>query len=256
MTIRDLVTGIVQEFHLENYQVRELPGKTLADLNAKASSVENSEIAIEDVERRMSNFELDNIHAIKDPRLRCVKELLYEEEQFFNDLKCVFEVYAEPLKKWGMTRADYKAIFEPLETICNLNVRLSNMLEEAVKKWETSTTLIGGIFTELDILWSTYDDYFQFFRGTRMYLKQKRDYEPEFQAFINLQRGARNTHLEMLLLRPIQHVVDYERILTSLLDKTPADHPDRQDLDHVATNFRRIVRERSEEIVAFENEVT
>ncbi|XP_031555861.1 uncharacterized protein LOC116292646, partial [Actinia tenebrosa] len=96
MTIRDLVTGIVQEFHLENYQVRELPGKTLADLNAKASSVENSEIAIEDVERRMSNFELDNIHAIKDPRLRCVKELLYEEEQFFNDLKCVFEVYAEP----------------------------------------------------------------------------------------------------------------------------------------------------------------
>lgn len=65
MTIRDLVAGIVQEFHLENYQVRELPAKTIANLDAKASCLENSEIAIEDVERRMSNFELDNIHASK-----------------------------------------------------------------------------------------------------------------------------------------------------------------------------------------------
>ncbi|KXJ24409.1 Rho GTPase-activating protein 20 [Exaiptasia diaphana] len=53
----------------------------------------------------------------------------------------------------------------------------------------------------------------------------------------------------------IQHVTDYDRILSNLLDKTPPDHPDREDLEHAATNFRRIVREREEEIVTFENEV-
>jgi len=65
MTIRDMVSSIVQEFHLENYQVRELPGKTITNLDAKATCVEYSEIAIEDVERKLSNFELDNIHASK-----------------------------------------------------------------------------------------------------------------------------------------------------------------------------------------------
>ncbi|KAK3731916.1 hypothetical protein QZH41_016963 [Actinostola sp. cb2023] len=240
MIIRDLVSGIVQEFHLDNYQVRELPGKTITNLDAKATCVEYSEIAIEDVERKLSNFELDNIHAIKDARLRCVKELQHEEESFFNDLKCLVEVYGEPLRKWGLPRADYKVLFEPLETICNLNVRMNTLLQEAVRSWDTSKTLIGRIFTDLDILWSTYEDYFQSFRGTRTYLRQKRDYDADFQSFVNLQRGARNSHLELLFFRPIQHVTDYDRILSNLLDKTPPDHPDREDLEHAATNFRRV----------------
>lgn len=35
------------------------------------------------------------------------------------------------------------------------------------------------------------------------YLRQKRDYDPDFQSFVNLQRGARNQHMEVLLLRPV-----------------------------------------------------
>ncbi|KXJ20119.1 hypothetical protein AC249_AIPGENE10394 [Exaiptasia diaphana] len=203
MTIRDLVAEIVQEFHLENYQVRELPGKTITNLDAKATCVEYSEIAIEDVERKLSNFELDNIHSIKDSRLRCVKELQHEEQTFFSELKSLFEVYADPLRKWGLPRADYKVLFEPLETICNLNVRMNSLLDEAVKCWDTSKTLIGRIFTDLDILWSTYEDYFQSFRGIRTYLRQKRDFDADFQSFVNMQRGSRHQHLEVLLLRPV-----------------------------------------------------
>ena len=62
MTVRDLVAGICQEYNLTNYQVRTLPEKTLLNLEASATSVENAEIAIEDVDKMLSNFQLDNLH--------------------------------------------------------------------------------------------------------------------------------------------------------------------------------------------------
>lgn len=65
MTVRELVTGICQEYNLTNYQVRTLPEKQLLNLEASAASVENAEIAIEDVEKMLSNFQLDNLHTSK-----------------------------------------------------------------------------------------------------------------------------------------------------------------------------------------------
>ena len=62
MTVRDLVAGICQEYNLTNYQVRTLPEKTLLNLEANATTVENAEIAIEDVDKMLSNFQLDNLH--------------------------------------------------------------------------------------------------------------------------------------------------------------------------------------------------
>ena len=62
MTVRELVAGICQEYNLTNYQVRTLPEKTLLNLEAMATTVENAEIAIEDVDKRLSNFQLDNLH--------------------------------------------------------------------------------------------------------------------------------------------------------------------------------------------------
>lgn len=97
-TIRELVSGICQEYNLSNYQVRTLPEKTLLNLEAQATTVENAEIAIEDVEKMLSNFQLDNLHTIEDPRLRCVKELVYAEEIYNECLKNLLEFYAEPLR--------------------------------------------------------------------------------------------------------------------------------------------------------------
>lgn len=65
MTVRDLVAGICQEYNLTNYQVRTLPEKTLLNLEANATAVENAEIAIEDVDKMLSNFQLDNLHTSK-----------------------------------------------------------------------------------------------------------------------------------------------------------------------------------------------
>ena len=65
MTVRNLVLGISQEYNLQNIQVRVLPQKTLINLDASATTVENGEIAIEDGDRRLSNFELDNLHRSK-----------------------------------------------------------------------------------------------------------------------------------------------------------------------------------------------
>ena len=36
--------------------------------------------------------------SVKDDRLRCVKELVCAEEVFLQCLKCLFELYGEPLK--------------------------------------------------------------------------------------------------------------------------------------------------------------
>ena len=62
MTVRDLVAGVEQEYRLHNVQVRVLPQKKLISLDASAVAVENGEVAIEDGDRRLSNFELDNLY--------------------------------------------------------------------------------------------------------------------------------------------------------------------------------------------------
>ena len=65
MTIKDMVQGISGEFGLDTIQVRTLPGKSPVNLDAAATTVENGEIAIENSERKLSNFELDNVYKSK-----------------------------------------------------------------------------------------------------------------------------------------------------------------------------------------------
>ena len=65
MTIKDVVQSIGEEFGLEAMQVRSLPAKTPVNLDSPATSVENGEIAIENAHRKLSNFELDNVHKSK-----------------------------------------------------------------------------------------------------------------------------------------------------------------------------------------------
>lgn len=142
MTVRELVAGICQEYNLTNYQVRTLPEKTLLNLEANATTVENAEIAIEDVDKRLSNFQLDNLHTIKDDRLRCVKELVYAEEVYNECLKSLFDLYAEPLRS-KISRAEHHTLFANLEPICSLNASLYSKIDEAASNWNSASTGIG-----------------------------------------------------------------------------------------------------------------
>lgn len=253
MTVRDLVVGICQEYNLTNYQVRTLPEKTLLNLEANATAVENAEIAIEDVDKMLSNFQLDNLHTIKDDRLRCVKELVYAEEVYNDCLKSLFELYAEPLRG-KITRAEHHTLFATLEPICSLNSALYAKVEEAANNWNSASTGIGAIYAEFPLFWECYNDYYLAFKFARSLMRQKRENDSEFMAFVHNQRGSHRPQLDSLLLKPVQHVVECERILSNLLEKTPESHRDYTELGKVVSKFKQMVKDRDEEVVEAENE--
>lgn len=253
MTVGELVSGICQEYNLSNYQVRTLPEKTLLNLEANATTVENAEIAIEDVEKMLSNFQLDNLHSIKDSRLRCVKELAYAEEVYNECLKSLFELYAEPLRS-KISRAEHHTLFATLEPICSLNASLYQKLEEAASNWNSASTGIGAIYAEYPLFWDLYSDYYLAFKFARALMRQKRENDSEFMSFVLSQRGCHRPQLDALLLKPVQHVVECERILSSLLEKTPETHRDYNELSKVAARFKQVVKEKEEEVHDAENE--
>ncbi|KAJ7385648.1 hypothetical protein OS493_013674 [Desmophyllum pertusum] len=253
MTVRDLVAGICQEYNLTNYQVRTLPEKTLLNLEASATAVENAEIAIEDVDKRLSNFQLDNLHTIKDARLRCVKELVYAEEVYNDCLKSLFELYAEPLRG-KITRAEHHTLFATLEPICPMNSSLYVKVEEAANNWNSASTGIGAIYAEFPLFWESYSDYFLAFKFARTLMRQKRENDSEFMSFVHSQRGSHRPQLDSLLLKPVQHMVECERILSNLLEKTPETHRDYTELGKVVSKFKQMVKDREEEVVEAENE--
>ncbi|XP_074626106.1 uncharacterized protein LOC141884261 isoform X1 [Acropora palmata] len=252
-TIRELVSGICQEYNLSNYQVRTLPEKTLLNLEALATTVENAEIAIEDVEKMLSNFQLDNLHTIEDPRLRCVKELVYAEEIYNECLKNLLEFYAEPLRS-KMSKAEHHTLFATVEPICPLNASLYQKLEEAASNWNSASTGIGAIYVEYPLFWDLYRDYYLTFKFARALMRQKRESDSEFMSFVHSQRAFHRPQLDALLLKPVQHVVECERILSNLLEKTPETHRDYNELSKVAARFKQMVKGREEELHEAENE--
>lgn len=252
-TIRELVSGICQEYNLSNYQVRTLPEKTLLNLEALATTVENAEIAIEDVEKMLSNFQLDNLHTIEDPRLRCVKELVYAEEIYNECLKNLLEFYAEPLRS-KMSKAEHHTLFATVEPICPLNASLYQKLEEAASNWNSASTGIGAIYVDYPLFWDLYRDYYLTFKFARALMRQKRESDSEFMSFVHSQRAFHRPQLDALLLKPVQHVVECERILSNLLEKTPETHRDYNELSKVAARFKQMVKGREEELHDAENE--
>lgn len=86
-------------------------------------------------------------------------------------------------------------------------------------------------------------------------MRQKRDHDSEFMSFVHSQRGSHRPQLDALLLKPVQHVVECERILSNLLERTSETHRDYNELSKMVAKFKQIVKERQEDVVEAENEV-
>eukprot|EP00058_Branchiostoma_floridae_P004320 XP_002589808.1 hypothetical protein BRAFLDRAFT_90496 [Branchiostoma floridae] len=251
MRVKDLVADAILEYRLTDYRVTMSSTKAILNPDANALMLRGEDILIEDLS---SQIEAIDPRLAGDARFRVVHELMVTERNYIDALKSIFDIYAEPLRKFSsLSQEDYKVLFSGLEPLLSLSRTVYKKLEDSVPTWDTDHTAVGNIFSKQ--LWSQYDEYYMSYKETRMLLRQKRETDEEFLEFCNIRRGAARHSIDSLLLLPVQRVPQYNKILSDLLKETPSDHPDFDDLTKAANRVQKMVTEREEEVNFAENEM-
>ncbi|XP_066279102.1 uncharacterized protein [Branchiostoma lanceolatum] len=251
MRVKDLVADAILEYRLTDYRVTMSSTRAILNPDANALMLRGEDILIEDLTSQIAAIDP---RLAGDARFRVVHELMVTERNYIDALKSIFDIYAEPLRKFSsLSPEDYKVLFSGLEPLLSLSRTLYKKLEDSVPTWDTDHTAVGNIFSKQ--LWSQYDEYYMSYKETRMLLRQKRETDEEFLEFCNIRRGAARHSIDSLLLLPVQRVPQYNKILSDLLKETPSDHPDFDDLTKAANRVQKMVTEREEEVNFAENEM-
>ncbi|XP_064629572.1 uncharacterized protein LOC135488737 isoform X2 [Lineus longissimus] len=248
MRINDLVDEVIMDFHLSQYQVCSTEPRQILNPDADANLVQNCEIIVEDLSE-----DLADLKATYDERYRLVLELWKSENKFRELIKSVFDVYADPLRKFSsINPEDHRTLFSGLEPILSMSTLLCTKLEDTIKVWEESSSTVGNLFSKQ--FWHSFDEYYTRYPFVKLLLRKKRDTDEEFVQFCKLRRGAARHSLDSLLLLPVQRIPEYDKYLQELHDETSTTHPDYEELSKTAQRVSNMVKEREQEMSNAENE--
>jgi len=140
MTVQQVIEAEIPDIARTGYQVYQFPSRALLNPEKDASVLQDQEISIEPMRFRSP----DNV---SDERLAIVRELLRTEDAYLENLRNIFDIYMEPLRKWGLAQNDMNTLFRSLSRLCDLLMNFFSELELAVQHWSTRTTKIGKILT-------------------------------------------------------------------------------------------------------------
>jgi hypothetical protein len=247
VSVREALLGLAMEYQMSSYRVHLASSKAILPLDADSDLLEGQDVMLEDISQD-PNPQLEF-----DSRLRITYELLKSEKQFQESLRTIFDVYAEPLRKFSSLSAeDHRVLFIGLEPLLSLSAMLCLKLEDTIESWDPGTSKIGSLFSKQ--LLHHYEEYLSKHHTIRDLLKDKRENDAEFVQFCLLRRGAARDSLESLLLLPVQRIPSYDGFLKDLLAETDDSHPDYEDLCKAASKLESIVKDHEEDVADVENE--
>ncbi|XP_064404393.1 uncharacterized protein LOC135349721 isoform X2 [Halichondria panicea] len=244
-TVQQVIETGIPEFSSTSYQVYQFPSRALLNPEKDASVLQDQEISIEPM--RSSSPD------IGDDRLSIARELLKTEDTYLENLRNIFDVYMEPLKKWGLPQSEMNTMFRSLSRLCDLLMNFFSELEIAVQRWSANTTKIGGLFKQYRSFWDMYKEFSNSYTVACKLLKDKRQMDDSFNSFLELRRGAAMHTLESLMLLPVQRIYEYHKLLVQLFKITPKEHPDYSDLRYAVTCVISVVQEREQQLVRSQN---
>ncbi|KAH3763180.1 Guanine exchange factor for Rac 30 [Pelomyxa schiedti] len=169
-------------------------------------------------------------------RTNIVNEILETERTYvggLNKMICNYERGLQAALEAGspiITREQIKSLFSNLDVIANFNKVLLDCLEERMKNW-TDTTRIGDVFCSTAAFLKCYVEYINNYNHCLTTLSELSNTK-KFAAFLERVEASHPTDLPLVhtLIIPIQRIPRYCLLLTDLLRKTPATHPDYANL--------------------------
>ncbi|XP_067676153.1 serine-rich adhesin for platelets-like isoform X1 [Haliotis asinina] len=247
--LKTLYVDAAMEYKVSSYRVIVASTKSILKLDNGSPTVTKS------FENMFEKYESVDPSAQKseDPRFRLAEELLQTERDYCSNLQCIFDCYAEPLRKYSsLSKEDHRMLFMAVEPILSISAMLASKLESVIQTWNTHTTKLGNLFPSK--FWNQYAEYYDNYLNTKSFLEEKCATDSTFAEFCNLRKEQGKLGIDTLLFLPIKRIPEYDKYLNDLLDETDSSHTDFDDLKKAVDKVTNMVREREDELREADND--
>lgn len=194
-------------------------------------------------------------------REKVCKEFLETEENYVNDMKTLFNVYAKAFKdsskseKPLISASDASLIFSDVEVIIGFNDAFLKKLSEEMAQYDRFKTNIADIVLEMAPFFKTYTRYCNNYDRT-LQLVNKNKLNPEFKQFLlALDKDERTNRLglQSYLIKPIQRIPRYRLLLQDLLKHTHKEHKGYKKIEDAIEKIKEVADHLNEAVRAFES---
>ena len=176
-----------------------------------------------------------------------VGEMLEKEEHFLDDLKCLIEVFRDPLLRAGvMSPKLIDIVFANVDKLRLFSERIVEAIGALLDNWNDVTTCMDEIFRQdmLEECLGLFRTYITGHETAKVTLEQQMKKHRPLRDFVRaceLNQRCKREKLVELIHRPVQHVTRYMLYLRELHKHTPQDHPDRARTTFLIDKFADIL---------------
>ncbi|XP_059468305.1 intersectin-2 isoform X3 [Neocloeon triangulifer] len=179
--------------------------------------------------------------AIERARQGYITELIETEQTYINDMTIVHEAFEKPLlESQVISKEDVEKIFVNWMDILQCNyVFLSALKVRRDMSVRGEIRMIGDILCENLPRMAAYARFFSCQLRAADLLQYHTENTPEFKSFVRqceMNSVAKGLPLSSFLIKPMQRITKYPLIIKKILENTPDDHPDYQNLQDALAN--------------------
>eukprot|EP01125_Pyxidicula_operculata_P013829 TRINITY_DN458_c0_g2_i1.p1 TRINITY_DN458_c0_g2~~TRINITY_DN458_c0_g2_i1.p1 ORF type:complete len:1090 (-),score=341.39 TRINITY_DN458_c0_g2_i1:138-3407(-) len=172
-------------------------------------------------------------------RVKALNEIFDTERLYVDKIAKLFEIYLRPLSVLNIVpQSDLDSVSCYLEIIVDISRILLEKLEYRLSQWP-KIQLFGDIFTDFAPAMKLYFKYIRYYSQTSDTLKSFMKY-PNYVDFLSDKETKLGSTVQSYFILPVQRLPRYEMLLKALLDKTPEDHVDYENLQHALKSVHSV----------------
>lgn len=177
-------------------------------------------------------------------RDKAAKEVFTSEQSYVKSLQQLYDVWMQGIRKY-ITDEDFQVIFHNIDSIRLFNYGLVTDLEKRFKLWGETQKFADVFLKQGASLFTIYKPYCENYDRAIERLQQvtakKSSSIHKFLKSAESQCGGFS--LTFYLIMPVQRLPRYAMLLSEVFKKTPAEHPDYQDLQAAIEMIHSVTNE-------------
>uniref|UniRef100_A0A6B2KY98 DH domain-containing protein n=1 Tax=Arcella intermedia TaxID=1963864 RepID=A0A6B2KY98_9EUKA len=180
-------------------------------------------------------------------RKEVLKEILLTEKQYVNDLQILVDVFRTPLEKI-LEPQQISLIFANVSSILGIHKSLLDDLDKVIPDPDVIdfNTKIGDVFYKMHHWLRLYTSYIKGYEKSLEILAEEKEQNKQLAKFLEEKEKApecKGLNLGDYLIKPVQRMCKYPLLFRELLDATPPDHSDFNNVKLTKRSFESVTED-------------
>ncbi|CAM1291647.1 ITSN1 (predicted) [Pycnogonum litorale] len=176
-----------------------------------------------------------NLDSIERKRQISIHELIDTEQSYMEDMSIVLDVFYKPLKKsCVLSENELQVVFVNWTELIMCNTKILKALRVRKKMSpDFVIDIIGDILCETIPMLTPYIRFCSCQLNAAALIQQKTERSPEFKSVAKKcarDKRAKGMPLSSFLLKPMQRITKYPLLIKKIMEFTPDNHPDHNNL--------------------------